>query len=578
MNFEKFWLSQSDLIRWIKKPNTALEQKKNNFFTWFPDGKLNIYSSCIEQHLNNKNKNKKAIYFVDKDKNISSLTYNELDIQINKFCSYLINSCRNKKINRVMIHTSSSKWSAISMLSCAKLGIHFSVVFEDLQKEAIEKRIKIFKPDIIFSISKNSELINFFSKINRKNKIKIIYFYNIDLKNIQLNLHDKIQGFRSGDKFFSIFTSGSTGDPKGITHSYGGFLLYVVYTCKHQFGMKTNSIVLTASDAGWINGHNYSLFGPLAVGATTILMERPILLLDEVFLKKLFRLKISILYLPVTLIRLMKKIFKDKHKYKSITTLGSMGEPLAPAVGEWFSKCFSNGKKAIVNTYYQTETGAIICSPKYNETSIFSPHGSVGKPLNKFIKLSKLYNKNKKEIKVTNLWPGCMTNILNGYSEWKKYWDNKNNFRMFDLATINNNNVLIHGRVDDVINIRGHRIGSEEIESTVLKIKEVFECSAISIQDELEGHVIYLFVVSKSKDLDEKINLKIKSLFGVFALPKKIYYISELPKTRSGKILRRLLRDILLNPLSNDFGDLSTILNSEIVREIQYLVKNDDRH
>lgn len=572
MNFKKYWLTQIKLIKWIKKPKIALLQKKKNYFTWFPDGKLNIYSNCVEQHLQGKTKNKIAIYFVDKDNKISSLTYKELDIQINKFCSYLNKSKRNKRITRVMIHASSSKWSAVSMLACAKLGIHFSVVFEDLAKEAIEKRIKIFKPDIVFSISKNKDLMSFFLKVSKLKKIKIIYFYNIKLKNVRFLESNKI--IHSGDNFFSIFTSGSTGDPKGITHSYGGFLLYVVYTCKHQFGMKKDSIVLTASDAGWINGHNYSLFGPLSIGATTILMERPISLLNETFLKELFKFKISILYLPVTLIRLMKKIFKEKHKYNSIITLGSMGEPLAPAVGEWFAKCFSDGKKAIVNTYYQTETGAIICSPKYSESSKFSPHGSVGKPLNKYTNLSKLYKNKKNEIKIKNLWPGCMINVLNGYNEWKKYWDKENNFRMFDLGAINNNNITVHGRLDDVINIRGHRIGSEEIESTVLKLKEIFECGAISIEDELEGHVLHLFAVSKLKDLDEKINNKIKSIFGIYALPKKIYYLSELPKTRSGKILRRLLRDILLNPKSDDYGDLSTISNSEIVNEIQYVVKN----
>lgn len=574
MNFTKYWLTQSKLIKWIKNPKISLEKKKNNYFTWFPDGKLNIYSNCVEQHLQDKTKNKVAIYFVDKDNKISSFTFKELDTEINKFSSYLIKSTKNKKISRVMIHASSSKWSAVSMLACAKLGIHFSVVFENLAKEAIEKRIRIFKPDIIFSISKNEDLINFFSKTSKLKKIKTIYFHNIIYKNVRPIKNN--ENIYSGDNFFSIFTSGSTGDPKGITHSYGGFLLYVVYTCKHQFGIKKNSIILTASDAGWINGHNYSLFGPLAIGATTILMERPISLLNEKFLKDLFKLKISILYLPVTLIRLMKKIFKEKHKYNSIITLGSMGEPLAPSVGEWFANCFSNGKKAIINTYYQTETGAIICSPKYNETSKNSPHGSAGKPLNKYIKLAKLYKNKKKEIKIQNLWPGCMINVLNGLTEWKKYWDEENNFRMFDLGTIKNKNLLTHGRLDDVINIRGHRIGSAEIESTVLRLKEVFECSAISVEDDLAGHELYLFAVCNSKNLDKKINNKIKSIFGIYALPKKIYYLSELPKTRSGKILRRLLRDILLNPKSDSYGDLSTILNSEIVNEIQYLVNNNE--
>ena len=172
-------------------------------------------------------------------------------------------------------------------------------------------------------------------------------------------------------------------------------------------------------------------------------------------------------------------------------------------------------------------------------------------------------------MKILTPWPGCMKRIINGNKEWKKYWDKSNNFRMFDLATINKQNIFVHGRVDDVINIRGHRIGSEEIEATVLKIKEIYECCAISIVDDLEGHVIYLFVVSVKNNIDNKISNMIVSNFGTFALPKEIYYISELPKTRSGKILRRLLRAILTNPSSKNYGDITTILNKKVINEVK---------
>jgi acetyl-CoA synthetase len=562
MNFQEYWLSKTNLLKWIKRPRVALIKKKNNYFEWFPDGIINVYSNSVEQHLSSKNKNKIAIYFVDKKNKITSLTYHQLDNEVNKFCFYLTKTNKDKKINKIMIHASSS--------FCAKLGIHFTVIFEDLPLEAIKKRIEIFKPDIIFSSLKDINQGNFDFKKKQLKKIKVIYFKDIKLGNIRMVETNKKTS--SSDNFFSIFTSGSTGDPKGITHCYGGFLLSVVYTCKKQFGMKSNSVVLTASDAGWINGHNYALFGPLTIGATTILVEKPITLLNEKLLKKLFKLRISILYLPVTLIRLMKKIFKENHQHNLKVTLGSMGEPLAPSVGDWFSKNFSDGKRAIVNTYYQTETGAIISSPKYNESSKNSPHGTAGKPINKYLKISKLNKIKKNEIKIHNLWPGCMIDILNGFKEWKKYWDNKGNFRMFDLATVKNNNIIVHGRLDDVINIRGHRIGSEELESIVLKIKEIFECCAISVGEETEGHVFYLFVVSDLKDLDNKINSIIKSNFGVYALPKNIYYLRELPKTRSGKILRRLLRDILLNPDKKNYGNLSTILNHKVVDEIKYVV------
>ena len=181
-------------------------------------------------------------------------------------------------------------------------------------------------------------------------------------------------------------------------------------------------------------------------------------------------------------------------------------------------------------------------------------------------------------MKILTPWPGCMKRIINGNKEWKKYWDESNNFRMFDLATINKQNIFIHGRVDDVINIRGHRIGSEEIESTVLKIKEIYECSAISVSDDIEGHIIFLFVVSKKNNIDNIISKTIVSNFGSFALPKKIYYISELPKTRSGKILRRLLRSILENPLAKNYGDISTILNKEIIYEIKEKILQNEKN
>ena len=343
--------------------------------------------------------------------------------------------------------------------------------------------------------------------------------------------------------------------------------------------MSKDSIILTASDAGWLNGHTYALFGPLSFGATTVLVEKPMLLIDDMFLKEILKLKVTILYLPVTLIRLMKVIFKKiRFQTKYLITLGSMGEHIAPSVAEWFAKNFTNKNKPIVNAYYQTENGAIIASPTYKQKTSQVPHGSAGQLSSRYLKINKLYKNKKTELKILTPWPGCMKSILNGNKEWKKYWDKSNNFRMFDLATIKNKNIFIHGRTDDVINIRGHRIGSEEIESTVLRVKKIYECCAISIANELEGHAIYLFVVSEDKNLNNEILKKIASNFGAFALPEKIYYINELPKTRSGKILRRLLRSIVLNPSSKNYGDLSTMLNSKTINEIKekifYNVKN----
>ena len=333
--------------------------------------------------------------------------------------------------------------------------------------------------------------------------------------------------------------------------------------------MNRKSIVLTGSDAGWINGHTYSLFGPLTFGATTILVEKPISLLDISLFKKIIDLKTSIIYLPVTLIRLIKSFNKNlKLKKKYINAIGSMGEPLAPSVAKWYAKNFAKYNTAIVNTYFQTETGGIICSPTYNQSTKNVPHGSVGQPLSSYLKINSLKKKLMKEIKIVSPWPGMMKSVINGKKEWNKYWDEKGNFRLFDLATIKNNNIYIHGRNDDVINIRGHRIGSEEIESTVLKLNKVVECCAITLSDYFEGAKIHLFVVSNA-NLNPQIEKLLISVFGTYAIPKKIYYVEQIPKTRSGKILRRLLRNILVNPKLNNYGDTSTMLNFESLKEIK---------
>ena len=579
MKIENFWLTQSNLLQWKQKPSFAYKKKKNNHVDWYPDGKINIFDNCITKNIELGLGKKIAIHCISKNKQIKSYTYEKINEKVNSFSSIITSQLKNRNISscKVMIHASASLESSISMLSCTKLGIHFSVIFEDLAPEAILKRISLFKPDIFFSsFTKKIFKKSIFKKNKIKKKIKFLFFDELKYSSNKKIINIKSKIINGNKEMFTLFTSGSTGAPKGITHASAGYLVYTKYTCKHQFGMNRNSIILTASDAGWLNGHTYALFGPLSFGATAVLIEKPMLLIDDIFLKKVLKLKITILYLPVTLIRLMKIIFKKtKFQTKYLITLGSMGEHIAPSVAEWFAKNFTNKNKPIINAYYQTENGAIIASPTYKQKTSQVPHGSAGEPASKYLKINKLYKNKKTEIKILTPWPGCMKSILNGNKEWKKYWDKSNNFRMFDLATIKNKNIFIHGRTDDVINIRGHRIGSEEIESVVLGIKEIYECCAISIVNDLEGHVIYLFVVSKNNKLNNEISKKIVSNFGAFALPKEIYYISELPKTRSGKILRRLLRSILISPYSMNYGDLSTMLNSKVIHEIKDKIVNN---
>ena len=582
---KSYWKKIASNVIWQKYPKKILKWQKNRYF-WFPDGRINIAENCL---LNSKNKEKKknAIVFIDKNKNISKLNYFDLANKVNHFSNYLRLITKNKTIKNVVIHSSANKISAIAMLSLSKLGIHFSVIFDDLPNNAIYERLKLINPDVI--ITKNISKIKFFKKYINKNKNlkrilicsgkkfsqQSLFYYNFDKKEKKQSIN--YDHYESNNKLFTLFTSGSTGVPKGIQHSSAPYLVYSKHSSFKKFGMNKNSIVLTASDAGWINGHTYSLFGPLSFGATTILVESPFILLDYLFLYKIIKeFKITILYLPVTLLRLLKGVIPIskkmlKHKIKA---LGSMGEPLAASIAEWYSLNFFGKKKAIVNTYFQTETGGIISAPSYDEAGS-STYGTVGTTLSKYIKYFKS-QKNKFELELINPWPGCMIDVINGNNYWRTYWRGRK-FKLFDYGSFIRKNLIVHGRTDDVINIRGHRLGSGEVESIVLEIKEIIEACAISISDKIEGSSLILFVVTSKINQSEMVKNKIKDTiydyFGTYALPKKIYFIKELPKTRSGKILRRVLRQISVNKKTENLGDLSTILNKQSIDKIKKIIR-----
>ena len=590
-SFQDYWVNEAKTIKWLKIPKRALDIK-NRKLQWYKDGKINIFDACIEKNLS-QNKNKICINFYDKNRVLHQYSYMEISDYV-KSLSFQLKKCsKEKKIKSLLIYGSASIETTISMLACSQLGIHFSVIFQDLSFEAVMLRAQLLKSNFIISRCIDNNFYNELFKTKNFNSKNVIFFHKddklkfkqvkkkIDLDFLRKNKkrYNVIKKIDPNKDFFTLFTSGSTGQPKGITHSAGNYLVYANHTCRKKFGLNKNSTILAASDAGWINGHTYALFGPLSIGSSTVIIEYPALLMDEQFLHEvILKCKVNVLYIPVTLIRMMKSLFVKNYKNKHLKTLGSMGEPLAKNVGKWFAGYFKLNNRAIINTYFQTETGGIITSPSYKDTIEKAPHGSVGNTTSKYINID-IDRKNFNEYKILNYWPGLMKKIINNKKIFDKYFDENNYFKLFDTGKKINNSYYVYGRIDDVLNIRGHRIGSGEMESVILSNKEIKEASVIDKKDNFTGTSIIVFV-SLAKNVKNKIQIKYKiqkqitKFFGKFAIPENIFFIKELPKTKSGKILRRLLRNIYLQKDSKEYGDLSTILDSSLIKHIENEVSN----
>jgi acetyl-CoA synthetase len=621
----------ADELTWYERWHTTLDTSTPPFWKWFTGGKLNACYNCVDRHLA-RYKNKAALIFVpeSEEEPIATITYQELYARVNEVAAVLRDFCGLKKGDRVTIHMPMIPELPITMLACARLGVVHSVVFGGFSGEAAGLRAADSGSRVMIYADgyyRNGKLVDHKASADtavdlaRKEgetveKVLIWrrhhgqylsakplvsgrdYFMDDLLKKVRNAIVDPVP-MDAEDPLFLMYTSGTTGRPKGCQHRTGGYLAYVAGTSKYYQDIHPEDVYWCMADIGWITGHSYIVYGPLALAATSVIYEgvpncpdagRPWRIAE--------RLGVNIFHTSPTAIRLLRKAGPEEprkynYHFKHMTTVG---EPIEPEAWRWYYEEVGKREAAIVDTWWQTETGGFLCTTK-PALDPMKP-GSAGPPALGIFPI--IYDEEGKELPagsgragnicIRNPWPGIMQTIWKDgdrfvrqyYSKYcsdtaSKDWHDWPYFAADGAVLPADGYFRILGRIDDVINVAGHRLGTKELESASLTVPEVAEAAVVPVVDELRGRMPVMYVslkpgVSDGKRVTEEIMTAIETMIGKIARPKTVYIVPDLPKTRSGKIMRRVLAAI-----SNtmDTGDVTTLANPDIVEQIRLQVQGE---
>ncbi len=628
-NFPECFKEMADLLDWDRYWHTTLDTSDAPCWKWFVGGKLNACYNCVDRHLA-KHKNKTAIHFVPEPENepIIHLTYQELYRRVNEVAAVLRNFLGLKAGDRVTLHLPMTPELPITMLACARLGIIHSQVFAGFSGQACGERIWDSESRVFITMDgyyRNGKLLD--HKANGDVAVEVAgklgqqvdkvlvwrrypgkysssapmvegrdYFMDDLMKQYAGIIVEPVSMPAEG-VLFLMYTSGSTGRPKGVQHSIGGYLSYVTWMSKYIQDIHPEDVYWCMADIGWITGHSFIVYGPLALAASTVIYEGLPTYPDAGRVWRIAEeLGVNIFHTSPTAIRGLRKAGPDEpkkynYKFKLMTTVG---EPIEPEVWRWYYNVVGKGKAVIVDTWWQTETGGFLCStvPALNPMK----PGSAGPGVPGIHPV--IYDDEGNEIKpgegkagnicIRNPWPGLMQTIWKDRERYVstyfgKYCKNPNSkdwrdwpYMAGDAAVIAKDGyVRILGRVDDVINVAGHRLGTKEIESAALTVEEVAEAAVIARADEIKGTVPDLYVSLKpgfepNEELAAKVSQAVSSIVGKIARPQNVYIVPDMPKTRSGKIMRRILASI---SNKKDVGDVTTLANPDIVEQIRLKVQ-----
>ncbi|MGE0198876.1 MAG: acetate--CoA ligase [Parachlamydiales bacterium] len=596
-----FWENCAKEVDWFQGWEKTLSWNCP-YAKWYLGGKLNISYNCLDRHLKT-NPNKIAFIWCNEKGEEKKVSYKEMSEEVSKLANGL-KSLGVKKGDIVAIYMPMTPEGIASMLACARIGAVHSVVFGGTGAGSFKEKVNdanakvIITADVTYRRGKAISLQETVDKIINDcpsvNNVIVLNRENSDKKYLKnpkyidyKKLLDKSANYcppevmDAEDMLFVLYTSGTTGKPKGIVHTTGGYLVGVHNTFKWVFDHKPDDIFWCTADIGWITGHSYVVYGPMSNGATQIIYEGTFDYPEkDIAWKIVEKYKANVFYTAPTLIRTFMKWGVEWIKNNDISSLrllGSIGEPLNPEAWEWYHKYIGNEKCPIVDTWFQTETGALVISPIPGLTPL--KPGSITNPLPGFE--AGIYNDEGKQVEhgflaINSPFPSMMRGLLNDpkryYDTYWAKWNGSFYYAGDDAAIDEDLYFWCRGRADEVIKISGHRIGTAETENVIVGFPGVAEAAVIGLYDEIKGQKIVAFVVLKegmteSEQLEEQIKKHVANYMGKYAEPEKIVFIKDLPKTRSGKILRRIIANLIDG---KEVGDTTTLVNPDIIDELVF--------
>jgi acetyl-CoA synthetase len=608
----KWWAGHAKELHWFKEWDEILDDSNPPFYKWFTGGKINTSYNCLDRHVEAGNGDRVAFHWRGEEGEERDVTYSDLLAETQK----VANGLKDIGIEQgdvVGIYLPMIPECVVAMLACTRIGAIHNVVFGGFSPGSVKERMEVSDAKALFvadgarrkgkTAEVKSQVDEEMGDLDSLEHIIVVQSTGADCEmkegrdhwyhELMENADDECpaEELDAETPMFILYSSGSTAKPKGILHTTGGYLTGVAATTKYVFDMKPEEDVFWCSaDVGWVTGHSYIVYGPLLNGVTSVMWEgAPDYPDKDIWWELVERYGVTIFYTSPTAIRAAMKWGKEypqKHDLSSLRLLGSVGEPINPKAWAWYHQVIGGGNCPIVDTWWQTETGHILISPLPGITATKPGSATIPFPGIK----AAVYDEEGNEIDegqgylvLTEPWPGMLRTLYQDDDRFvETYWERygKETYLVGDAARKDEDGYIwVLGRIDDVVNVSGHRLSTAEIESAVVSFEKVAECAVIGKQDEDSGQAIVAFVTLEgentegSDELEQEIRDHVAKKIGKFARPKQLIWSADLPKTRSGKIMRRLLRDIAEG---KELGDVTTLREPGVMEDLEKKVKSGD--